>query len=251
MTSAPGCGTTARVTSRRYSDAIGSRRHANVETCRKALIGADENRHFFIAGPNLLVFDGRLSADLHEQRAKIAVLGVDQDCHAPSHAVVRHTDGRRACPLHDDIKETAVGLDGFGRSAPLHRCLAGDWSPRLLRRAWRRHQSGRLFTEQYGDADTVYRHRKSFDSDDKVKTLESTGLLQPESDNAYWRIRFFGIFKAEYLILEVAEDRDGSSIERAYRPIKARMPVVLDIGRDEDMAGPSDDEFARDEADVA
>lgn len=70
-----------------------------------------------------------------------------------------------------------------------------------------------------GHVDTVYRYRKSFDESDKFKTLSSTGLVQPNSSNAYWRIRFFGIFKADYLILEVADDYSWALIGQPSRKL--------------------------------
>lgn len=94
-----------------------------------------------------------------------------------------------------------------------------------------------------GDVDTVYRYRKSFDSDDKVKTLESTGLVQPGSDNAYWRIRFFGLFKADYLILEVADDYSWALIGQPSRKLawifgrEPSMPETLYATLIEKMRG--------------
>ncbi|MEZ5462209.1 lipocalin family protein [Dokdonella sp.] len=84
-----------------------------------------------------------------------------------------------------------------------------------------------------GQVDTVYRYRKSFDDDAKVKTLKSVGLVQPDSGNAFWRIRFFGLFKADYLILEVAEDYSWALIGQPDRRLgwifgrQAVMPDAL------------------------
>ncbi len=82
-----------------------------------------------------------------------------------------------------------------------------------------------------GNVETVYRYRKSFDADDKVKTLGSVGLVQPESANAFWRIRFFGIFKADYLVLEVADDYSWALIGQPNRKlgwIFGRDPIMSD-----------------------
>ncbi len=82
-----------------------------------------------------------------------------------------------------------------------------------------------------GNVDTVYRYRKSFDEGDKVKTLTSVGLVQPESSNAFWRIRFFGIFKADYLVLEVADDYSWALIGQPNRKLAwifARNPKMSD-----------------------
>lgn len=70
-----------------------------------------------------------------------------------------------------------------------------------------------------GNVDTVYRYRKSFDAKDKVKTLSSTGLVQPDTANAYWRISFFGIFRADYLVLEVADDYSWALIGQPDRKL--------------------------------
>lgn len=72
---------------------------------------------------------------------------------------------------------------------------------------------------QDGNVDTVYRYRKSFDANDKVKTLSSTGLVQSDPANTYWRIRFFGLFKADYLILEVADDYSWALIGQPSRKL--------------------------------
>ena len=82
-----------------------------------------------------------------------------------------------------------------------------------------------------GNVDTVYRYRKSFDDRDKVKTMGSVGLGQPDSSNAYWRIRFFGLFKADYLILEVADDYSWALIGQPSRKLAwifGREPVMSD-----------------------
>ena len=82
-----------------------------------------------------------------------------------------------------------------------------------------------------GNVETVYRFRKSFEPDSHVKTLKSTGLVQSGSSNAFWRIRFFGIFKADYLILEVAPDYSWALIGQPNRKlgwIFGREPVMTD-----------------------
>lgn len=94
-----------------------------------------------------------------------------------------------------------------------------------------------------GDIDTVYRYRKSFDADDEVKTLESTGLVQPDTSNAFWRIRFFGFLKADYLILEVADDYSWALIGQPSRKLgwifgrEAVMPDPLYSTLIEKMGG--------------
>ena len=70
-----------------------------------------------------------------------------------------------------------------------------------------------------GNVATVYRYRKSFDTGANVRTLRSTGLVQPGTGNAYWRIRFFGFFKADYLVLEVADDYSWALIGQPGRKL--------------------------------
>ncbi len=82
-----------------------------------------------------------------------------------------------------------------------------------------------------GEVDTVYRYRKSFAPDDQEKTLDSVGLVQPGSNNAFWRIRFFGIFKADYLVLETAPDYSWALIGQPSRKLAwvfAREPIMDD-----------------------
>jgi apolipoprotein D and lipocalin family protein len=84
-----------------------------------------------------------------------------------------------------------------------------------------------------GNVDTEYRYRKSFAEGDKLKTLHSLGIVQPDSGNAYWRIRFFGLFKADYLILDVADDYSWALIGQPDRKLgwifgrDALMPDAL------------------------
>lgn len=82
-----------------------------------------------------------------------------------------------------------------------------------------------------GEVDTVYRYRKSFAAADQEKTLESVGLVQPDSNNAFWRIRFFGFLKADYLVLETAPDYSWALIGQPSRKLAwifAREPVMAD-----------------------
>src|SRR5664279_3458150 len=55
-----------------------------------------------------------------------------------------------------------------------------------------------------GNVDTTYVYRKSFDSPEK--TTGSLGIVQPDSDNARWIVRFMWIIHADYLILDIAPD---------------------------------------------
>lgn len=55
-----------------------------------------------------------------------------------------------------------------------------------------------------GNVATTYFYRKTFDAPEK--TADSLGLVQPNTHNIYWKIRFFWLFRADYLILDIAPD---------------------------------------------
>ena len=78
-----------------------------------------------------------------------------------------------------------------------------------------------------GTVDTVYRYRKGFDKPEK--STGSTGLVQAGTGNAFWRIRFFGVLKADYLVLAVADDYSWALIGQPDRDLAwvfARTPVM-------------------------
>jgi apolipoprotein D and lipocalin family protein len=80
-----------------------------------------------------------------------------------------------------------------------------------------------------GNVDTVYEYRKAFDKPEK--SLRSVGLVQPGSNDAYWKVRFFGIFKADLLVLEVAPDYSWALIGQPKRKLAwifGREPVMDD-----------------------
>jgi len=80
-----------------------------------------------------------------------------------------------------------------------------------------------------GNVDTTYFYRKSFDGPEK--TIGSLGLVQPNSDNAFWRVRFLGLFRADYLILDVAPDYSWALVGQRSRKlgwVLARDPVMDD-----------------------
>ena len=142
-----------------------------------------------------------------------------------------------ACRLrHESRSAATLEVDRECRPAALHGRLACDRADRLFRRARRRGQRGVYSLDKDGNVDTVYRYRKSFDADSPVRTLNSVGLVQPDSGNAYWRIRFFGLFKADYLILEVADDYSWALIGQPDRKLgwifgrEAVMPDALYAG---------------------
>jgi apolipoprotein D and lipocalin family protein len=80
-----------------------------------------------------------------------------------------------------------------------------------------------------GNVDTTYFYRKSFDSAEK--TIGSLGLVQPNSENAFWRVRFLGLFRADYLILDVAPDYSWALVGQRGRKlgwVLARDPMMDD-----------------------
>lgn len=82
--------------------------------------------------------------------------------------------------------------------------------------------------DRKGNICTWYRYRPdSFDA--PVKLFGSTGLVVPGTGNAEWKVRFFGLFKAQYKIGWLAED-DGQVLvvrdARDYLWYMARTPTV-------------------------
>jgi len=80
-----------------------------------------------------------------------------------------------------------------------------------------------------GNVATTYVYKKSFDAPDK--TLSSVGVVQPQSDNARWVVRFFWLLRADYLVLEVAPDYSWALIGQPSRKlgwVLARTPDMSD-----------------------
>jgi apolipoprotein D and lipocalin family protein len=79
-----------------------------------------------------------------------------------------------------------------------------------------------------GDICIWYRYRADgFDS--PVKLLQSTGLVVPGTGNAEWKVRFFGLVKAQYKIGWLAPDYSQALIVRDARDYlwyMARTPTV-------------------------
>ena len=79
-----------------------------------------------------------------------------------------------------------------------------------------------------GQIGTWYRYPPD-SVDAPVKLLASTGLLQPGTDNAEWKVCFFGLFKTQYLIGWLAPDYRVVMVVRDARDYlwcMARTPVV-------------------------
>lgn len=81
-----------------------------------------------------------------------------------------------------------------------------------------------------GQVCTWYRYRPGgFQA--PVKLLASTGLVQPGTGNAEWKVRFFGLFKAQYLIGWLAPDYSQVMVVRDARDYlwyMARTPTVAE-----------------------
>ena len=78
-----------------------------------------------------------------------------------------------------------------------------------------------------GRIDNVYVYRKSFDSPEK--RMRGIARVIPGTRNAQWKIRFFGVISANYLILETAPDYSWALIgypNRKLAWIFARTPTL-------------------------
>lgn len=82
--------------------------------------------------------------------------------------------------------------------------------------------------DEDGNICTWYRYRPDgFDS--PVKTLKSTGLVVPGTGDAEWKVRFFGLFKAQYKVGWLAPDYSQVLVVRDARDYlwyMARTPNV-------------------------
>jgi apolipoprotein D and lipocalin family protein len=80
-----------------------------------------------------------------------------------------------------------------------------------------------------GNVDTTFVYRKTFDGPEK--TFGSVGIVQPGSNNAFWRVRFLGLFHADYLVLDIAPDYSWVLVGQRNRKlgwILARDPSMDD-----------------------
>ena len=81
-----------------------------------------------------------------------------------------------------------------------------------------------------GKIENVYAYRKAFDKPEKQMNAVATVI--PGSNNAQWKIAFFGgLLKADYLVLEVAPDYSWALIgqpSRKYAWVFAREPRMDD-----------------------
>jgi len=67
-----------------------------------------------------------------------------------------------------------------------------------------------------GRIDNTYEYRKSFDK--PFKQMKGVATVVPGTNNAQWRIAFFGgLVKADYLVLEVADDYSWALIGHPKR----------------------------------
>jgi len=78
-----------------------------------------------------------------------------------------------------------------------------------------------------GNVDTAYVYRKAFDGPEK--TTGSLGVVQEGSNNAYWRVRFLWLIRADYLVVEVAPDYSWALVGQPSRKLGwllARAPAM-------------------------
>jgi apolipoprotein D and lipocalin family protein len=80
-----------------------------------------------------------------------------------------------------------------------------------------------------GNVATTFVYRKSFDAPEK--TFGSVGIVQPGTNNAFWRVRFLGLFHADYLVLDIASDYSWVLVGQRDRKlgwVLAREPAMDD-----------------------
>jgi apolipoprotein D and lipocalin family protein len=79
-----------------------------------------------------------------------------------------------------------------------------------------------------GRIDVVYAYRKSFEEAEE-RTLNAWARPLPETGNAHWRQRFFGILSVELQVLEIAPDYRWALIgnpKRSLAWVFARDPLM-------------------------
>jgi len=68
-----------------------------------------------------------------------------------------------------------------------------------------------------GNVATTYVYRKAFDAAEK--SIRSLGIVQADSNNAYWIVRMWWLIRADYLVLEVAPDYSWALIGQPSRKL--------------------------------
>jgi apolipoprotein D and lipocalin family protein len=80
-----------------------------------------------------------------------------------------------------------------------------------------------------GRIEDVYYYRREFDGRELQRS--TTATVVPGSGNAHWRVRFYGVLEADYLVLEVGEAYDYALVGhpgREYAWVLARTPRIDD-----------------------
>lgn len=108
----------------------------------------------------------------------------------------------------------------------------GDWyviaaiPTRFEREAYAAVESYELRTD--GRIATTFRYRNgAFDA--REKTMHPVGTVRPDSGNAVWDMRFWGVINAEYVIVYLKDDYSQTIIgrsDRDYAWIMARTPSI-------------------------
>jgi apolipoprotein D and lipocalin family protein len=78
-----------------------------------------------------------------------------------------------------------------------------------------------------GDYDIYTTYRKS--EDDHVRSVRSKGFINKESGNAKWKVQFVWPFKADYWILELADDYSYTVVgnpKKSFLYIMSRTPTL-------------------------
>jgi apolipoprotein D and lipocalin family protein len=78
-----------------------------------------------------------------------------------------------------------------------------------------------------GRIEDIYYYRRDFESRELQRS--TTAAVVPGSGNAHWRVRFYGVLAADYLILETGDDYDYALVGhpgREYAWILARTPTI-------------------------
>lgn len=81
---------------------------------------------------------------------------------------------------------------------------------------------------QENQIDTTFRYRKG-GFDKEVKTMNPTGFVRPDTNNAVWDMQFIWPFKAEYVIVYLDPEYQQTIIgrsDRDYAWIMARTPEI-------------------------
>ncbi len=81
-----------------------------------------------------------------------------------------------------------------------------------------------------GKIDNDYVFRRSFDGSDQ--SWHGVATVVPGTGNAQWSVKFWGVLKADYLVLDVAPDYSWALVghpQRKYGYVFSRQPRIDDV----------------------